>query len=69
MSDGLIGGFKRTVDSHPCDFQFARNASLAFACGDTPSDFVTINVFLLAHVSPLGWEHINLTGEYRWLKP
>ncbi|MCY4661150.1 MAG: Tn3 family transposase [Acidobacteria bacterium] len=20
----------------------------------------------LAHVSPLGWEHINLTGEYRW---
>ena len=21
---------------------------------------------LLAHVSPLGWEHILLTGEYRW---
>lgn len=21
---------------------------------------------LLAHVSPLGWEHINLTGEYHW---
>jgi TnpA family transposase len=21
---------------------------------------------LLSHVSPLGWEHINLTGEYRW---
>jgi hypothetical protein len=21
---------------------------------------------LLTHVSPLGWEHINLTGEYRW---
>ena len=20
----------------------------------------------LAHISPLGWEHINLTGEYRW---
>jgi len=20
----------------------------------------------LAHVSPLGWEHINLTGDYRW---
>ncbi|EOZ4417486.1 hypothetical protein ACQLTF_004633, partial [Escherichia coli] len=20
----------------------------------------------MAHVSPLGWEHINLTGEYRW---
>ena len=23
---------------------------------------------LLAHVSPLGWEHINLTGEYRWAR-
>ena len=26
---------------------------------ETPAEF-------LAHVSPLGWEHINLTGEYRW---
>jgi hypothetical protein len=24
---------------------------------------------LLAHVSPLGREHINLTGEYLWPKP
>ena len=24
---------------------------------------------LLAHTSPLGWEHIILTGEYRWPKP
>jgi len=24
---------------------------------------------LLAHISPLGWEHINLTGEYQWPKP
>ena len=22
---------------------------------------------LLAHLSPLGWEHINLTGDYIWL--
>lgn len=21
---------------------------------------------LLQHLSPLGWEHINLTGEYLW---
>ena len=21
---------------------------------------------LLQHVSPLGWEHINLTGDYSW---
>ena len=26
---------------------------------DVPAEF-------LAHVSPLGWGHINLTGEYRW---
>lgn len=29
----------------------------------------TLSPDLLAHVSPLGWEHINLTGEYRWPKP
>lgn len=23
---------------------------------------------LLAHISPLGWAHIILTGEYRWRK-
>jgi hypothetical protein len=22
---------------------------------------------LLAHLSPLGWEHVNLTGVYVWL--
>ena len=27
---------------------------------------LTIPAEFLAHVSPLGWEHINLTGEYRW---
>ena len=21
---------------------------------------------LLPHISPLGWEHINLTGDYNW---
>jgi len=26
---------------------------------DTPA-------YLLAHISPLGWAHIILTGEYRW---
>ena len=24
---------------------------------------------LLMHVSPLGWEHINLTREYWWASP
>jgi hypothetical protein len=23
--------------------------------------------YLLAHLSPLGWEHINLTGDYIWI--
>ncbi|PCS24002.1 Mobile element protein (plasmid) [Candidatus Enterovibrio escicola] len=24
---------------------------------------------LLQHISPLSWEHIALTGEYRWPSP
>jgi hypothetical protein len=24
---------------------------------------------LLAHVAPLGWEHIGLTGDYVWTDP
>jgi len=24
---------------------------------------------LLAHVAPLGWEHIGLTGDYVWTEP
>jgi TnpA family transposase len=26
----------------------------------------TVNEYLLAHLSPLGWEQINLTGDYVW---
>ena len=25
-----------------------------------------VNEALLPHISPLGWEHINLTGDYVW---
>ncbi len=28
----------------------------------------TVDGDLLQHVSPLGWEHINLTGDYVWRK-
>jgi TnpA family transposase len=28
----------------------------------------TIDDNLLQHLSPLGWEHINLTGDYKWQK-
>ena len=27
---------------------------------------VTVNEELLQHLSPLGWEHINLTGDHLW---
>ncbi len=26
----------------------------------------TVPDYLLAHLSPLGWEHVNLTGDYIW---
>ena len=26
----------------------------------------TVNEYLFAHLSPLGWEHINLTGDHVW---
>lgn len=26
----------------------------------------SVDEALLPHVSPLGWEHINLTGDYVW---
>lgn len=25
-----------------------------------------VSEHLLAHLSPLGWEHVNLTGDYIW---
>jgi hypothetical protein len=25
-----------------------------------------LNAELLKYLSPLGWEHINLTGDYQW---
>lgn len=28
-----------------------------------------LNPELLQHLSPLGWEHINLTGNYTWRNP
>ena len=30
---------------------------------------VEVDDKLLQHISPLGWEHIALTGEYRWPSP
>ncbi|WP_430733930.1 Tn3 family transposase, partial [Escherichia coli] len=39
------------------------------SAGSPKRDGKLLSPDLLAHVSPLGWEHINLTGEYRWPKP
>ena len=27
---------------------------------------VSLRMSRLAHLSPLGWEHVNLTGDYIW---
>jgi Tn3 transposase DDE domain len=34
-----------------------------------PSSVEDVPDHLLAHLSPLGWEHINLTGDYVWVAP
>ena len=31
-------------------------------------DDAVVDDELLKHLSPLGWEHINLTGDYVWKK-
>ena len=31
-------------------------------------DDLTVDPELVPHISPLGWAHILLTGEYRWPK-
>ncbi len=28
-----------------------------------------VPIDMLAHLSPLGWQHINLTGDYLWTEP
>ena len=38
------------------------------AVGQRKHTGLTVEPELLAHVSPLGWDHILLTGEYRWPK-
>lgn len=39
---------------------------LAEAVEQLKRDGVTIKEEYLQHVSPLGWEHINLTGDFQW---
>jgi TnpA family transposase len=47
---------------------FWNTMKLGEVVSNQAADGVVIPPDLLAHVSPLGWEHINLTGEYRWPK-
>lgn len=39
---------------------------LAKALDELRGQGVVIDETLLPHVAPLGWEHINLTGDYAW---
>lgn len=48
---------------------FWNTMKLGEAVANQKRDGNALSPDLLAHVSPLGWEHINLTGEYRWPKP
>ena len=43
-------------------------AHLADAVAQRKRAGLTVEPELLAHISPLGWAHILLTGEYRWPK-
>ncbi len=44
------------------------NAHLGEAVRQLKHPGLIIEPELLAHISPLGWAHILLTGEYRWPK-
>ena len=35
----------------------------------TEAIFFPVPPDLLQHLSPLGWQHINLTGDYLWTDP
>jgi hypothetical protein len=45
---------------------------LSKSCGDPNHAIAAVRAVepvpdeLLAHLSPLGWEHVNLTGDYIW---
>ena len=39
---------------------------LSRAIDDLKAQGVPVDDNLLEHLSPLGWEHINLTGDYVW---
>ena len=42
--------------------------NLGLAVANRRREGVDVSPNLLAHISPLGWAHILLTGEYRWPK-
>jgi TnpA family transposase len=48
---------------------FWNTMKLGEIVGTRTRDGAPVSPNLLAHVSPLGWEHINLTGEYHWPSP
>ncbi|WP_214597238.1 Tn3 family transposase [Klebsiella pneumoniae] len=63
---GCVGALT-TGSASPCNFW--NTMKLGEVVANQKRDGKLLSPDLLAHVSPLGWEHINLTGEYRWPKP
>ena len=60
---------KRNIDPYDTFlFRSAARPKLGEVVNTRAASGTHIAPDLLAHVSPLGWEHINLTGEYRWPK-
>lgn len=59
----VVGRVERTlfIIEWILDTDMQRRAEIGLNKGEVPPE-------LLAHISPLGWAHILLTGEYLWLK-
>jgi hypothetical protein len=53
----------------PTNIIFWHTMRLGDVVANQKRDGKPLSPDLLAHVSRLGWEHINLTGEYRWPNP
>jgi hypothetical protein len=65
-SKSLTGPFQPRVARSEIAHQ-ARIGPCTFALKASLRQTENVPDHLLAHLSPLGWEHINLTGDYIWI--
>ena len=61
-------GALRAIAAGSRDMIYWNTAHLGEALRHRQHDGLPAEPELLAHISPLGWAHILLTGEYRWPK-